>query len=60
MDWNPQPLSIDNVVVHRRGKGAPLVLIHCLGMDWHFWDVLDPLADQFERMAGHCILCLLN
>ncbi len=57
MDWNPKPLNTDDVVVHRRGKGAPLVLIHCLGMDWHFWDVLEPLTDQFElitySLPGH-------
>ena len=26
MDWNPQPLDPADVTVHRRGKGAPLVL----------------------------------
>jgi pimeloyl-ACP methyl ester carboxylesterase len=51
MDWNPQPLNPADITVHRRGKGAPLVLIHCLGMDWHFWDVLEPLTDQFELIA---------
>lgn len=57
MNWNPQPLNADDVVVYRRGKGAPLVLIHCLGMDRHFWDVLEPLTDQFElitySLPGH-------
>ena len=57
MDWNPKPLNPANTVVHRRGKGTPLVLIHCLGMDWHFWDVLEPLTDQFElitySLPGH-------
>lgn len=51
MQWNPKPLGIDNVQVHRRGKGAPLVLLHCLGMDWTFWDVLAPLADRYELIA---------
>jgi pimeloyl-ACP methyl ester carboxylesterase len=51
MDWNPQPLDSSGVTVHRRGKGAPLVLIHCLGQSWRFWDVLEPLTDQFELIA---------
>ena len=40
MDWNPKPLDPADVKVHRRGKGKPLVLIHCLawtgtsGMCW--------------------------
>ena len=51
MDWNPKPLDPADVKVQRRGKGKPLVLIHCLGMDWHFWDVLEPLTDQFELLT---------
>ena len=57
MNWNPKPLSIDNVKVQRRGKGTPLVLLHCLGLDWHFWDVLEPLTDKYElitySLPGH-------
>jgi pimeloyl-ACP methyl ester carboxylesterase len=51
MDWNPKPLDPNDITVHRRGRGKPLVLLHCLGMDWTFWDVLDPLTDQFELIA---------
>ena len=51
MDWNPKPLDPDDVTVHRRGRGQPLVLLHCLGMDWTFWDVLEPLTDRFELIA---------
>jgi pimeloyl-ACP methyl ester carboxylesterase len=50
-NWKPEPLNPDDVTVHRRGRGKPLVLLHCLGMDWHFWDVLDPLTDRFELIA---------
>ena len=51
MSWSPKPLDPADVTVHRRGRGKPLILLHCLGMDWHFWDVLEPLADQFELIA---------
>ncbi len=51
MSWNPRPLDPADVTVHRRGRGKPLILLHCLGMDWHFWDVLEPLTDQFELIA---------
>ena len=51
MNWNPKPLDIGDVTVHRRGKGEPLVLIHCLGQSWRFWDVLEPLTDRFELIA---------
>ena len=51
MDWNPKLLDPNDVTVHRRGRGQPLVLLHCLGMDWTFWDVLEPLTDRFELFA---------
>jgi 3-oxoadipate enol-lactonase len=51
MDRTLAPLDPADVTVHRRGRGKPLVLLHCLGMDWHFWDVLEPLTDQFELIA---------
>jgi len=51
MNWNPKPLDPADVTVHRRGRGKPLILLHCLGMDWRFWDVLEPLTDQFELIA---------
>ncbi len=51
MTWNPKPLDPADVTVHRRGKGQPLILLHCLGMDWTFWDVLEPLSDEFELIA---------
>ncbi|MDO9706917.1 alpha/beta fold hydrolase [Paracraurococcus lichenis] len=51
MDWNPRPLESGNVTVHRRGRGQPLVLLHCLGQSWRFWDVLEPLTDRYELIA---------
>ena len=50
-DWTPRPLDPGMVTVHRRGKGKPLVLLHCLGQSWRFWDVFDPLMDRNELIA---------
>ncbi len=50
-NWTPRPLDPGMIRLHRRGKGPPLVLIHCLGMSWRFWDVLEPLTDSFELIA---------
>ena len=47
----PKPLDPDSIELHRRGSGKPLVLIHCLGQSWRFWDVLDPLMDRNELIA---------
>ncbi len=49
--WTPEPLDIADVTMHRRGRGSPLVLLHCLGQSWRFWDVLDPLMDRHELIA---------
>ena len=51
MEWNPKPLDPGMIKLHRRGKGEPLMLLHCLGMSWRFWDVLEPLTDRFELIA---------
>lgn len=50
-NWNPRRLDPDMIELHRRGAGKPLVLIHCLGQSWRFWDVLDPLMDRNELVA---------
>jgi len=49
--WNPKSLDPGSIKLHRRGSGKPLVLVHCLGQSWRFWDVLDPLMDQNELIA---------
>jgi 3-oxoadipate enol-lactonase len=51
MEWNPRPVDAHSVTVHRSGRGEPLVLLHCLGMSWRFWDVLEPLTDRHELIA---------
>jgi 3-oxoadipate enol-lactonase len=47
----------DNVAVIREGHGEPLVLLHCLGVDHHFWDFAQPLATDFTLyrydLPGH-------
>ncbi|MSP02116.1 MAG: alpha/beta fold hydrolase [Acetobacteraceae bacterium] len=50
-NWNPRPLDPGTITLHRRGTGKPLVLLHCLGQSWRFWDVLDPLMDRNELIA---------
>lgn len=50
-NWHPQLLDPGMIELHRRGVGKPLVLIHCLGQSWRFWDVLDPLMDRNELIA---------
>ena len=50
MDWNPKPLDIRDVTVHRRGKVAPGA-DPLPGQSWRFWDVLEPLCDRFELIA---------
>lgn len=39
------------VQLHRVGSGPALVLLHCLGMDHHLWDCLQPLSDTFELIS---------
>jgi 3-oxoadipate enol-lactonase len=41
----------------REGDGPPLVLLHCLGVDHHFWDFAKPLSTDFTLfrydLPGH-------
>jgi 3-oxoadipate enol-lactonase len=39
-----------NVVLHASGTGAPVVLLHCLGVDHHFWDFAAPLEDELRLL----------
>jgi 3-oxoadipate enol-lactonase len=45
------PLDANSVSLHRRGSGPPLVLLHCLGVDHHFWDFADDLARNFTLVS---------
>jgi len=35
------------VHLHTMGAGPSLVLLHCLGVDHHFWDFAEPLAAKY-------------
>ena len=41
-------LTGESVRVTRTGSGQPLVLLHCLGVDRHFWDFATSLEHAFE------------
>src|SRR5580704_4854970 len=46
-----------NVHVVREGNGDALILLHCLGVDHHFWDFAAPLCADFAvyryDLPGH-------
>lgn len=44
--FNTQSISLQ-----RRGSGPPLVLLHCLGVDHHFWDFAEDLARDFTLVS---------
>lgn len=50
-------LDANSVSLYQRGSGPPLVLLHCLGVDHHFWDFADDLARNFTLvyydLPGH-------
>ncbi len=44
-------LDTRSVVMHARGAGPSLLLLHCLGVDHHFWDFAADLADDFRLLS---------
>ncbi|HET7191378.1 MAG TPA: alpha/beta fold hydrolase [Pseudolabrys sp.] len=38
------------IKIHAEGSGPPLVQLHCLGVDYRFWDFAAPLASKFSLM----------
>jgi 3-oxoadipate enol-lactonase len=44
-------LDPDSIVLHSAGEGAPLLLLHCLGVDRHFWDFASGLAGEFRLLS---------
>ena len=40
-----------SITLHRRGSGRCLVLLHCLGVDRHFWDFVAPLSRELMLVS---------
>ena len=40
-----------SITLHRRGSGRCLVLLHCLGVDRHFWDFIAPLSRELTLVS---------
>jgi 3-oxoadipate enol-lactonase len=40
-----------STMLHRQGSGAPLVLLHCLGVDRYFWDFASELSRDFTLVT---------
>src|SRR5262249_21167614 len=40
-----------SITLHRRGAGRCLVLLHCLGVDRHFWDFVAPLSRELTLVS---------
>ena len=38
------------ITLHHAGRGPPLVLLHCLGVDRHFWNFCADLARDFTLL----------
>lgn len=43
-------LDASAITLHRAGRGPPLVLLHCLGVDRHFWNFCADLAPHFTLL----------
>jgi len=43
-------LDASMIRLHHAGHGPPLVLLHCLGVDRHFWDFCADLARDFTLL----------
>lgn len=44
-------LDPGSISLERRGSGPPLVLLHCLGVDHHFWDFAAELARDYTLIS---------
>jgi 3-oxoadipate enol-lactonase len=43
-------LDASAIKLHQAGRGPPLVLLHCLGVDRHFWNFCADLAPHFTLL----------
>jgi|SRR6185437_5042092 len=50
-------LNETDIKIHTEGSGPPLMQLHCLGVDYRFWDFAAPLAGNFSLirydLPGH-------
>ncbi len=46
----PSRLDASAIKLHHAGHGPPLVLLHCLGVDRHFWNFCADLAPHFTLL----------
>jgi len=44
-------LADKSITLRRQGSGPPLVLLHCLGVDHHFWDFADELSRNLTLVS---------
>lgn len=44
-------LDPNSVALHSAGEGTPVLLLHCLGVDRHFWDFAAGLASDFRLLS---------
>jgi 3-oxoadipate enol-lactonase len=52
MSWHDAALDNCTIRLHRTGSGPGLVLLHCLGVDHHLWDIAaDGLAQDFTLLS---------
>ncbi len=50
MSAAPSRLDASAITLHHAGRGPPLVLLHCLGVDRHFWNFCADLAPHFTLL----------
>src|ERR1700693_3486843 len=50
-DQSMTRLDAKSITLHRQGTGPALVLLHCLGVDRHFWDFAGEMSRDFTLVT---------